>query len=122
MFVFGLLAAPPPLAHLIIVLLAIPVLGLAYGFLTTDSLNGTPLPGVARSAPPQALADQVRTETPGDQRPEESTDLTYPEWAIVYAARECAGFAKNDRESQFPYWAVLPALARQARLEHVYDY
>ena len=91
----------------IAVVVAIPLLGLAYGFLTTDSLDTTPLPGIAEGAPPQALADRVRDEIPGYKRPEESTYLTYPEWAIVYAAREYAGFVKEERESQFPYWAYI---------------
>src|SRR5687767_6054121 len=91
----------------IAVVLAIPILGLAYGFLTTDSLDTTPLPGIAEGAPPQDLADQVGAEIPGYKRPEESTYLAYPEWAIVYAAREYAGFVKEERESQFPYWAYI---------------
>ena len=91
----------------IAVVVAIPLLGLAYGFLTTDSLDTTPLPGIAEGAPPQALADRVRDEIPGYKRPEESTYLTYPEWAIVYAAREYAGFVEEERESQFPYWAYI---------------
>lgn len=95
------------LVILVVIILAIPVLGLAYGFLTTDSLDATPLPGLTEGAPPQALADQVRSEIPGYQRPEESTYLTYPEWAIVYAAREYAGFVKDNRESYFPYWAYI---------------
>ena len=95
------------LLMLVAVIVAIPVLGLAYGFLTTDALDGAALPGIAEGAPPQALAEQVRTEISGYQRPEESTYLTYPEWAIVYAAREYAGFVKENRESQFPYWAYI---------------
>lgn len=93
---------------LVVIVLAIPAGGLAYGFLTTEPLDTTPLPGVAEGAPPQALADQVRAGIPGYQRPEESTDLTYPEWAIVYAAREYAGFLKGgNRESHFPYWSYI---------------
>jgi hypothetical protein len=92
---------------ILVVVLAIPLLGLAYGFLTTSSIDQTPLAGIEQGAPPQALADQVRTEIPGYQRPEESTYLTYPEWSIVYAAREYAGFVRNDRESGFPYWSTI---------------
>lgn len=91
----------------VVLVLAIPIAGLAYGFWTTSALDATPLAGVADGAPPTALADQVRAEIPGYQRPEESTYLTYPEWAIVYAAREYAGFLKTSRESQFPYWSYI---------------
>ena len=81
---------------LIIIVVLIPIAGLAYGFLTTPSLDKTPLPGIADGAPPKPIADKVRAEIPGYQRPEESTFLTYPEWAIVYAAREYAGFVVMD--------------------------
>lgn len=88
----------------VIVVAAIPLFGLAYGFLTTDALDDAPLPGIVEGAPPAALAGQVREEIAGYQRPEESTYLTYPEWAIVYAAREYAGFLEaGHRESGFPY-------------------
>lgn len=95
------------LVILVVVILAIPILGLAYGFLTTDALDTTPLPGIAEGAPPQAQANSISAEIPGYNRPEESTYLTYPEWAIVYAAREYAGFVEEERESQFPYWAYI---------------
>ena len=86
---------------IILIVLAIPLAGVAYGFWTTSPLDETPLPGIAAGAPPVALANQVRAEIPGYQRPEESTYLTYPEWAIVYAAREYAEFLKaGSRESQ----------------------
>jgi hypothetical protein len=89
----------------IVVVIAVPVLGLAYGWMTTSDVDTSPLPGLAESAPPADLALRVRNDVPGYQRPEESTFLTYPEWAIVYAAREYAGFVANHRESGFPYWA-----------------
>jgi len=93
---------------IVLVVLAIPIAGLTYGFWTTPPLDYTPLPGTVEGAPPTALADQVRTEIQGYQRPEESTYLTYPEWAIVYAAREYAAFLKaGNRESQFPYWSYI---------------
>lgn len=93
---------------IILIVLAIPLAGVAYGFWTTSPLDETPLPGIADGAPPVALANQVRAEIPGYQRPEESTYLTYPEWAIVYAAREYAEFLKaGSRESQFPYWSYI---------------
>ena len=92
---------------LIVIVILIPIVGLAYGFLTTSSLDKTPLPGIADGAPPKALADKVRAEIPGYQRPEESTFLTYPEWAIVYAAREYAGFVDKNQPSGFPYWSYI---------------
>ncbi|TPM44309.1 hypothetical protein FJ959_21565 [Mesorhizobium sp. B2-2-4] len=92
---------------LIVIIVLIPIAGLAYGFLTTPSLDKTPLPGIAEGAPQPALAARVRAEIPGYQRPEESTFLTYPEWAIVYAAREYAGFVAKDQPSGFPYFAYV---------------
>ncbi|MER9874828.1 hypothetical protein [Mesorhizobium sp. M0195] len=92
---------------LVVIVVLIPIAGLAYGFLTTRSLDTTPLPGVADGAPPKALAGKVRAEIPGYQRPEESTFLTYPEWAIVYAAREYAGFVDKNQPSGFPYLSYI---------------
>ncbi|MER8579777.1 hypothetical protein NKG95_13740 [Mesorhizobium sp. M1423] len=92
---------------LVVIVVLIPIAGLAYGFLTTPSLDTTPLPGVTEGAPPTALADKVRAEIPGYQRPEESTFLTYPEWAIVYAAREYAGFIDKNQPSGFPYLSYI---------------
>ncbi|PLP56076.1 hypothetical protein CYK37_27780 [Mesorhizobium loti] len=95
------------IAWLVAIILLVPVLGLSYGWLTTTSLDTTSLPGVAEGAPPRDLADKVRAEIPGYQRPEESTFLTYPEWAIVYAAREYAGYVKDNQPSGFPYWSYI---------------
>ncbi|MEX0956578.1 MAG: hypothetical protein WDZ83_15375 [Rhizobiaceae bacterium] len=87
----------------VLVAVAIPVLGLAYGFLTTDSV------AITRSEPPVgesvAIAARLADEIDGYKRPEESTFLTYPEWAIVYAARKYAGFVDGHSPRQFPYWA-----------------
>lgn len=41
----------------------------------------------------------------GYVRDEESTYLTFPEWYIVYSADEYAAFLKENRPSQFPYFA-----------------
>lgn len=79
----------------------IPVAGLAYGFLTTDGVDTVRPP--AAEAPP-AVAAAV-ADIPGYERPEESTFLTYPEWAIVYAAREYAELVSREFPSAFPYWA-----------------
>jgi len=92
---------------LVVIVVLIPVLGLAYGFLTTTAPDTTPLPGVADGTPPKPLADALRAEIPGYQRPEESTYLTYPEWAIVYAAREYAGYVGGNQPSGFPYWSYI---------------
>ena len=90
--------------YLIVLVLLIPFLGLAYGFATTSAPE-TAL--ATASPPPAAIAERLRAEIPDYQRPEESTYLTYPEWAIVYAAREYAGFVAGQRESGFPYWAYV---------------
>jgi hypothetical protein len=95
------------LVILVVIVVLIPVAGLAYGFLTTDAIDTAPLPGTADGAPPAAVEAQVRAQIPGYQRPEESTYLTYPEWAIVYAAREYAGFVKGHQPSGFPYWSYI---------------
>ncbi|WP_137934868.1 hypothetical protein [Mesorhizobium comanense] len=92
---------------LVVIVILVPVVGLTYGFLTTSSIDKTPLPGIADGAPPKVLADKVRAEIPGYQRPQESTFLTYPEWAIVYAARDYAGFVAKDQPSGFPYWSYV---------------
>lgn len=93
---------------IVLIVLAIPLAGLAYGFATTTALDKTPLPGLNESPPPSALAAEVRAAIPGYQRSEESTYLTYPEWAIVYAAREYAHFLEaGNRESAFPYWSYI---------------
>lgn len=92
---------------LIVIILLIPILGLTYGWLTTSNLDTAPLPGVAEGAPARELAEKIRAEIPGYQRPEESTFLTYPEWAIVYAAREYAGYVKENPPSGFPYWSYI---------------
>jgi hypothetical protein len=92
---------------LIVLIILTPIVGLAYGFLTTSDLPRTPLSGISEGVPHESLAAQVRAEVPGYQRPEESTFLTYPEWAIVYAAREYAGFVAEQSPSDFPYWAYI---------------
>ncbi|MER9579000.1 hypothetical protein NKJ09_18620 [Mesorhizobium sp. M0189] len=108
MFLFRLLKRIiKAILWLVVIVVLIPIAGLAYGFLTTPSLDTTPLPGIAEGAPPKALADKVRAEIPGYQRPEESTFLTYPEWAIVYAAREYAGFVDKNQPSGFPYLSYI---------------
>ena len=86
-------------------IVAIPVLGLAYGFLTTDGPASAPI--VVSTPERAATHDTLAREIPGYQRPEESTYLTYPEWAIVYAAREYAGFVDDNNPSGFPYFAYV---------------
>src|SRR4051794_23326213 len=95
------------LVIIVVIVVLIPIAGLAYGFLTTEAIDTAPLPGIADGAPPAALLAQVRAQIPGYQRPEESTYLTYPEWAIVYAAREYAGFVRDHQPSGFPYWSYI---------------
>lgn len=92
---------------LVVLVLLIPIAGLTYGWLSTSALDTTPLPGITEGAPSKELAEKVRAEIPGYQRPEESTFLTYPEWAIVYAAREYAGYVKDNAPSGFSYWSYI---------------
>jgi len=92
---------------LVVIIVLVPIAGLTYGFLTTDAIDTTPLAGVSDDPPPVAVAAEVRAQISGYQRPEESTYLTYPEWAIVYAAREYAGFVKDHQPSGFPYWSYV---------------
>ncbi|MDP3895828.1 MAG: hypothetical protein Q8Q62_04055, partial [Mesorhizobium sp.] len=87
------------------IVVAIPVLGLAYGFMTTDAPKSAPI--VVHSPETAAVSQRLRVEIAGYQRPEESTFLTYPEWAIVYAAREYAGFVADANPSGFPYFAYI---------------
>lgn len=92
-------------AIMVAIVLAVPLLGFAYGWMTTPALLAVE---PAEAAPPPAeVAERPRREIAGYQRPEESTFLTYPEWAIVYAAREYAGFVQDNDESGFPYWAYI---------------
>ncbi|QDZ02006.1 hypothetical protein FQ775_17365 [Nitratireductor mangrovi] len=95
------------LVTLVVIVVAIPVAGFAYGWLTTPSYDAAPPPGVAQTAPLEVLRTEVRSGIDGYQRAEESTFLTYPEWAIVYAAREYAGFVAVRSETDFPYWAYI---------------
>jgi hypothetical protein len=101
-FIKGLFRA---IIIVIALVVAIPVLGLGYGFLTTQA----PQP-LARNAPTteqKTISDQLTVQIPGYKRPQESTYLTYPEWAIVYAAREYAGFVRDNNPSGFPYFAYI---------------
>jgi hypothetical protein len=108
MFVFRLVRRiVKAILWLVVIVVLIPIAGLAYGFLTTPTADTAPPPGIADGAPPAKLADKVRAEIPGYQRPEESTWLTYPEWAIVYAARDYAGFIDRNQPSGFPYWSYV---------------
>lgn len=88
---------------IIVVTVLIPVAGFSYGWLTTTTPS---IPAVSNAAP-DAEGQRLRAEYPGYQRPEESTFLTYPEWAIVYAAREYSAFVADDLPQRFPYWAYV---------------
>ena len=91
------------IVRLVAIILLIPILGFAYGWLTTADQPPAP----RSQAAPAAIAAQLREGIPGYQRPEESTFLTYPEWAIVYAARDYAAFVAGRSESDFPYVAYI---------------
>lgn len=89
----------------IAVIVAIPVVGLLYGFATTDEVT---LPPVPQGADMQHRAE-VRAGFTDSVAPwlrnEDNTFLTYPEWSIVYAARDYAHHLETGRESGFPYFA-----------------
>src|SRR5690606_20781027 len=88
------------LCAVVAIVVLIPVVGLGYGFLTTSG------PQLARPADIPVAGPAARPhDLPGYKRTEESTFLTYPEWAIVYAAREYAQFVSGRFPSRFPYWA-----------------
>ena len=92
------------IVFVMVIVIATPIAGLAYGFLTTNTsvdFATNQLP-----ARPELLRKHA-VAISGYQRFEESTFLTYPEWAIVYAAREYAGFVAENRESGFTYWAYI---------------
>lgn len=89
----------------IAIVVAIPILGLAYGFMTTEAPRSASI--VVRSPEAVLLSERLQVDIPGYKRPEESTYLTYPEWAIVYAAREHAGFVASGNPSGFPYFAYI---------------
>lgn len=92
---------------LVVIVVLIPVVGLAYGFLTTPALDKTPLPGIADGAPPTQLAAKVRQAIPDYQSPAPSTWLAYPKWATIQAAHDYAAFVGKDQPSGFPYWAYV---------------
>jgi len=90
---------------LVTVIVAIPVLGLGYGFLTTEAPKSAPI--VTHSPESAVISERLRVDLPGYKRTPESTFLTYPEWSIVYAAREYAGFVAEANPSGFPYFAYV---------------
>lgn len=86
------------------IVLAIPVVGLTYGFAVTSDtipLDPTAMRGETEGAAAQAAA----LEADKYLRPGDNTVLTYPEWSIVYAARDYQAFLGAQRESAFPYLA-----------------
>src|SRR5690606_28556579 len=98
------------IAVVVVAVLLIPVAGLAWGFLTTPDIAIEKPEPAADAGVPQALQAEIKDYA----RAEESTFLTYPEWAVVYAAREYASFtggyqaAGPERSpSHFPYWSYI---------------
>lgn len=88
-----------------LIVVAIPLAGLTYGFLATEPV------AIQHYSPSDGhtveLSFRLAGEIDGYKRPEESTFLTYPEWAIVYAAREYAAFVDSNSPGQFPYWPYI---------------
>lgn len=94
-------------ALIVATIILIPVLGLAYGYVTSGAPVGGPLQPVALTDEQKAISTSLDKEIDGYRRPEESTYLTYPEWAIVYAAREYAGLVREQPPHAFPCWAYI---------------
>lgn len=94
-------------AIIVAIVLLIPVLGFAYGYATAGSPVGGPLPAIALDEPSRAVATSIRQDIADYSRPEASTYLTYPEWAIVYAAREYSAVVNAGAPHGFPYWAYV---------------
>ncbi len=88
---------------IVVVVVLTPLAGLAYGYLTTSGVELRRNPST--TMPPAAVAEALARDIPGYRRAEESTFLTYPEWAIVYAARDYAELVSREFPSAFPYWA-----------------
>jgi hypothetical protein len=88
---------------LVAVVVAIPVLGLAWGWMTSERPPEAAI--VSRSPEVAAISQRLATEIAGYRRPEESTFLTYPEWSIVYSAREYAAFVQDHNPADFRYLA-----------------
>lgn len=107
------------LLALVLFVVLIPLAGLAYGFLTTDDVE-------LDRAQPAAAQAPAGEGIEGYNRPEESTFLTYPEWAIVYAAREYAEFVGREFPSRFPYWSYAGRFwqdyAMMIRASHAYPF
>lgn len=92
------------IAAIVLFVALVPLAGLGYGFLATDAVE-LPRRQPAEPGPAADIADRLKREIAHYGRPEESTFLTYPEWAIVYAAREYAEFVDRQLPTRFPYWA-----------------
>jgi hypothetical protein len=93
------------LLTIVLLVVATPLVGLGYGYLTTEPVTVSP-PAAANESAVQ-ISERLSSEIDRYKRPEESTFLTYPEWAIVYAAREYAGLVENASPRAFPYWAYI---------------
>ncbi|MBO6901488.1 MAG: hypothetical protein JJ864_09080 [Rhizobiaceae bacterium] len=93
------------LVTILAIIVAIPLAGLGYGYLTTEPVTVAPPAPASDSA--ARISARLGSEIAGYKRPEVSTFLTYPEWAIVYAAREYAGLVADASPRAFPYWAYI---------------
>ena len=99
---------------LFLIVLAIPAVGLAFGFLATKPLGDVSAPGVKEDPPALHLAEMVKRAVPRYERPEVATFLVYPQWAVIYAARDYAGFVRFHSPSEFPYLAYIGRFWRDA--------
>ena len=89
-------------------LLALPLavaLGVVVAAVAVRAGCGVP-PGVAALRAAEGVREhggQVEGAS-ADERPEDSTYLTFPEWFIVYSAQEYAGWVQAHPGSAFPYF------------------
>lgn len=91
------------IVRLFAIVLIIPVIGLAYGWMTTADRAPTSRSQTA----PAAISAQLREEIPGYQRPEAAAFQTYAERSVIHAAREYAAFVATRGESGFPYFGYI---------------
>ena len=92
----------------VVLVLAIPIAGLAYGFWTTNALDATPLAGVAEGAPPTGAGRSGARRNSGLPAAGgiDLLDLSRVGDRLC-RARICRRSSRPSRESYFPYWSYI---------------